>query len=61
MNKNANFGPNLVVFGQKILILTLESKSFGTYIMKNPPGHLFGIVFGSGMGPNRQKMPIFGL
>ena len=51
MNKNANFGPNLVVFGQKILIFTGESKSFGTHITEKTPRHLV---------PNGPKMPIFG-
>ena len=40
MTKNANFGPNLVVLGQEILIFTGESKSFGTHIMEKPPRHL---------------------
>ena len=56
MTKNANFGPNLVVFGQKILILTGESKSFGTHMTEKPPRHLVCIVFWSGMGP---QLPIF--
>ena len=34
MTKDANFGPNLVVFGQKILIFTGEIKSSGTHISK---------------------------
>ena len=45
--KNANFGPNLVIFGQEILIITGESKSFGTHITeKNHPGTLFASFFG---------------
>ena len=32
MTKNADFGPNLAVFGPKILILMGVSKSFGTNI-----------------------------
>ena len=32
LTKNANFGPNLVVFGQKILFFTSEIKSFVTHI-----------------------------
>ena len=32
MTKNAKFGQNLVVFGQKILVFTGESKSFGTHM-----------------------------
>ena len=46
---------NLVIFGQKILIFTGESKSFGTHIKGKPPTHLVRIVFWSGMGRNRQK------
>ena len=34
MDKNANFGPNLDVFGQKILFFTGEIKSFVTHITK---------------------------
>ena len=60
VNKNANFGPNLVGFGQKILIFTGESKSFATHITENPPRHLVRIGFWSGMEQNGQKMPIFG-
>ena len=59
MNKNANFGPNLVVFVQKILIFN-GMKSFVTHITENPLKHLVRIVFWSGMGRNGQKMPIFG-
>ena len=43
--KNANFRPNLDVFGQKILIFTGEIKSFVTHITENPPKHLVRIVF----------------
>ena len=32
MTKNADFGPNLAVFGPKILIFMGVSKSFGTNI-----------------------------
>ena len=49
MDKNAKFGPNLVVFGQKILIITGEIKSFGTHIRENPPRHLVHIGFWSGI------------
>merc|ERR1711884_870734 len=58
--KNANFGPNLVVLGQKILIFTGEIKSFVPHIMENQPRHLVRIGFWSGMGRNVQKMAIFG-
>ena len=60
MNKNASFRPNLVVFGQQILIFTRESKSFGTHVMEKPPRQLVRIVFGLNMGSNRPKRPIFG-
>ena len=60
LTKNANFGPNLVVFGQKILFFTGEIKSFVTYITENPPRHLVHIGFWSGIGQNVQKMAIFG-
>ena len=46
LTKNANFGPNLVAFGQRILFFTGEIKSFVTHITENPPGHLVHIVFG---------------
>ena len=55
LTKNANFGPNLVVFGQKILFFTGEIKRFVTYITENPPRHLVHIVFWSGIGQNVQK------
>ena len=60
LGKNANFGPNLVVLGQKILIFTGEIKSFVTHIMENPPRHLVPIGFWSDIGQNVQKMAIFG-
>merc|ERR1712004_879195 len=60
LTKNANFGPNLVVFGQKILFFTGEIKSFVTHITENPPRHLVRIVFWSGIRSNGPKMPIFG-
>ena len=60
MVRNANFGPNWVVFGQKILFFTGEIKSFVTHITENPPRHLVHIVFWSGIGQNVQKMAIFG-
>ena len=60
MNKNANFEPNLVAFGQKILIFTGEIKSFVTHITENPPRHLVHIGFWSDIGQNVQKMAIFG-
>ena len=56
MNRNANFGPNCVVFGQKILFVTGEIKSFVTHITENPPRHLVRIVDWSSIGQNVQKM-----
>ena len=55
LTKNANFGPNWVVFGEKILFFTAEIKSFVTHITENPPRHLVHIVFWSGIGQNVQK------
>ena len=52
--KNANFGPNLVVFGQKILFFTGEIISFVTHITENQPRHLVHIGFWSGIGQNVQ-------
>ena len=37
LTKNANFGPNLVVLGQKILISIGKIKSFVTHITENQP------------------------
>ena len=45
LTKNANFGQNLVVLGQKILFFTSEIKSFVTHLTENPPRHLVHIVF----------------
>ena len=47
LTKNASFGSNLVVFGQKILFFTGEIKSFVTHITENPPSHLVHIGFWS--------------
>ena len=55
MDRNAKFGLNLVVFGQKILFFTEEIKSFVTHLTKNPPWHLVHIGFWSGIGQNVQK------
>ena len=61
MTKNANFGPNLVNFGEKILILTGESKSFGTHITKKKHlGTLFALYFGQAWEKLGQIIPIFG-
>ena len=53
--KNANFGPNLVVLGQKILIFTGEIKSFITHITENPPRHLARIGFGRALDKKGKK------
>ena len=58
--RNAKFGPNLVVFGQKILFFYWRNQKFVTHITENPPRHLVHIVFWSGIGQNVQKMAIFG-
>ena len=60
MTKHAYFGPNMAVFGPKILIFTVVCKSFGTHITENLPRHLVCIIFWSGMGPNWPKKPLFG-
>ena len=60
LTQNADFGQNLVIFGQKILFFPGEIKSFVTHITENPPGHLVHIVFWSGIGQNVQKIAIFG-
>ena len=59
MDKNANFGLNLVFLAENPFF-TGEIKSFVTYITENPPGHLVHIGFWSGNGLNVQKMAIFG-
>jgi len=59
MEKHANFGRNLIGFGQKILIFTGESKSFAIHITEKPPRHLVRIVFGRAwdqMGKNGQYL-----
>ena len=43
--KNASFGPNLAVYGPKILFFMEVSKSFGTHITEKPPRHLVRIFF----------------
>ena len=59
LTKNAYFGPNLAVFGPKILISTGGSKIFGTHVTEKPPRHRVCIVSWLGMGRNGPKMPIF--
>ena len=60
MTKNAYFGPNLAVFGPKILIFMGVSKSFGTNITENHLGTSFALLFWSGMALNGSEAPIFG-
>ena len=55
MNKNADFGPNLDVFGQKILIYTGEIRGFVTHITENPPNHLVRVDFFVGHGTTWAK------
>ena len=45
MTKKADFGPNLVVFGQKILFFTGEVKSFVTHVTETHLGTLFTFFF----------------
>ena len=60
ITKNANFLPNLTIFGSKFLILTKWSKSFGTHVTEKPHRHHVRIVFWFVMESNGPKMPIFG-
>ena len=66
MTKNADFGPNLAVFGPKILIFMGVSKSFGTNITENHLDNLSALFFGQAldqMGQNADiwpKMPVLG-
>merc|ERR1712203_1063825 len=60
MTKYAYFGPNLAVFGPKILIFMGVSKSFGTNITENHKDNLFALFFGQALDQMGQKMPIFG-
>ena len=55
MTKNANFGPNLVIFGQKSPILTGESKSFVTHIKEKDLSTLFALFFGRAWDEMGQK------
>jgi len=60
LNKNASFGPNLVVLGQKIVIFTREIKSFVTHITENPypPSlHLFLVGHGTKWAKNANIWP----
>ena len=55
MTKNADFGPNLAVFGPKILIFMGVSKSFGTNITENHLDNLFASFFGQALDQMGQK------
>ena len=60
MTKNADFGPNLAVFGPKSLIFMGLSKSFWYQHNRKPPRQLVHMVFGWALDKNVQKMAIFG-
>ena len=55
MTKNADFGPNLAVFGPKILIFMGVSKSFGTNITENHLDNLSALFFGWAWGEMDKK------
>ena len=55
MTKNADFGPDLAVFGQKSLIFMGVSKSFGTNITDNHLDNLFALFFGQALDQMGQK------
>ena len=55
MTKNADFGPNLAVFGPKILIFMGVSKSFGTNITENHLDNLSALFFGQSLDQMGQK------
>ena len=57
MTKNAIFGQHFAILGQKILIFTGESKSFGTHIMEKTPRQLVHIDFGQALDQMGQKCP----
>ena len=57
MTKNADYGPNLAVFGPKILIFMGVSKSFGTNITENHLGNLSALFFGQALDQMAQKCP----
>merc|ERR1711952_184166 len=56
MTKNAYFGPNLAVFGPKILILMGVSKSFGTNITENHLDNLSAMFFGQALDQMVKNM-----
>ena len=55
MTKNADFGPNLAVFGPKILIFMGVSKSFGTNITENHQDNLSALFFGQALDRIGEK------
>ena len=55
MTKNADFGPNLEVFGPKIQIFMEVSKSFGTNIAENHLDNLAALFFGQELDQMGQK------
>ena len=65
--RKANIWPKMHIldqiwsfWGQKVLIFTGFSKSFGIHIMEKTPRQLVRIVFSSDIRSNGPKMPIFG-
>ena len=65
-SQKADFGPNLAIYGPKILIFTGVSKSFGTNITENHLDNLSPLFFGQALdqlGQNANiwpKMPVLG-
>jgi hypothetical protein len=55
MTKNADFGPNLAVFGPKSLIFMGVSKSFGSNITGNHIHNLSALFFGQALDQLGQK------
>ena len=55
ITKNADFGPNVAVFGPKSLIFMGLSKSFGTNITENHFGNLSALFFGHALDQVGQK------
>ena len=55
MTKNADFGPNLAVFGPKSLTFRGVSKSFGTNITENHLDNLSALFFGQALDKMCKK------
>ena len=55
MTENADFGPNLAVFGPKLLIFMGVSNSFGTNITENNLDNLSALLFGQALYQMGQK------